>query len=198
VGGAGRFSSNTSRMKMIDDDDVDTLTKLQQSNAKNNMTAAELRAAKRKRIMEKAAQRSGGGTSFGNRTNNSNKKQKVAAAARPGIKTEDPAKTTAEAPPQQQQQQNSSSFEDWQTLLRDRSNKMSGDDKMRVQRFFTTNDAQRSSLLSPSEGGPVYKMKIHEQRGKDPATGQEIKETFYLELNYDTGDHKQSKKVKRY
>ncbi len=207
-GGGGRFSANrnaawagggrTSRMKMIDDDDVDTLNKLQRSSAASNMSAAELRASKRKRILEKAAQSgihgSGGATggtvsSFGNKLR---KKQKLSPQAHPGIKHEDPAAASSS-----QEQQNASEW--WQTLLRDRSNKMSGDDRARVEKFFTASNAtERSALLSPSEGGPVYKMKIHEQRGKDPATGKEIKETFYLELDYDTGASNQSKKVKRY
>lgn len=200
-GGIGRFSSNrdsasragvgrSSRMKMIDDDDVDTLTKLQQSNANRNMSAAELRASKRKLILEKG--RGGTASSFGNQQS---KKQKVStsrAGARPGIQRLDAATTE---PNQNQQQQTP---ESWQSLLRDRSNKMSEDDKQRVQKFLTTNAAERSSLLHPSEGGPVYKIKIHEQRGKDPATGQDIKETFYLELDYASGDWVQSKKVKRY
>ena len=211
-GGVGRFSANrnasragagrTSKMKMIDDDDVDTLTKLQRSNANSKMTAAELRASKRKRILEKAAQRgihgSGGGaasagavSSFGNQQR---KKQKISSQAHPGIKHAE-SETKAAATSQQQE----SSSEWWKTLLRDRSNKMSGDDRVRIEKFFTTtNAAERSALLSPSDGGPVYKMKIHEQRGKDLATGQEIKETFYIELDYDTGSSNQSKKVKRY
>eukprot|EP00531_Pseudo-nitzschia_arenysensis_P012203 CAMPEP_0116129452 /NCGR_PEP_ID=MMETSP0329-20121206/7931_1 /TAXON_ID=697910 /ORGANISM="Pseudo-nitzschia arenysensis, Strain B593" /LENGTH=686 /DNA_ID=CAMNT_0003623719 /DNA_START=161 /DNA_END=2222 /DNA_ORIENTATION=+ len=204
-GGVGRFSANrnaaragvgrTSRMKMIDDDDVDTKNKLRQSNAASNMTAAELRASKRKRILEKAARRgihgSGGatggtGSSFGNQLR---KKQKLSPR---GIKREEQTPTSSS-----QEQQNSSEW--WQTLLRERSNKMSGDDRDRVEKFFTASNAtERSALLSPSEGGPVYKMKIHEQRGKDPSTGQDIKETFYLELDYDTGSSNQSKKVKRY
>jgi hypothetical protein len=74
---------------------------------------------------------------------------------------------------------------------------MSEDDKARAERFFTTNQSERSGLTS-SDGGPVYKMKIHEQRGNDVSTGQEIKETFYLELDYNTGEQKQSRKIKRY
>ena len=205
LSGVGRFSANrnaaragvgrSSRMKMIDDDDVDTINKLQRSSANNNMTAAELRASKRKRILEKAAQRGihgSGGTaasggavsSFGNQQH---KKQKLSPHTSSTSK--------AAATPQGQQ----ASTEWWQTLLQERSNKMSGDDRARVEIFFTTtNAAERSSLLSPSDGGPVYKMKIHEQRGTDEATGQEIKETFYLELNYNTGASNQSKKVKRY
>jgi hypothetical protein len=44
----------------------------------------------------------------------------------------------------------------------------------------------------------VYKMKLHEQRTNDLESGQAIKETFYLELDYNSFTSKQSKKVKRY
>ncbi len=205
-GGVGRFSANrkaaragvgrTSRMKMIDDDDCDALTKLQQSNAARNMTAAELRASKRKLILEKAAQRgihgSGGAAAGGTFGNHVRKKQRTSSPTRPGIKQEEGAtKATGSTSTQDS--------EWWQTLLRDRANKISGDDRVRVEKFFTaTNAAERSALLSPSEGEPIKRIKIHEERGKDPATGQEIKETFYLELDYDTGASNQSKKVKRY
>ena len=160
------------------------------------MTAAELRASKRKRILEKAAQRgihgSGGAAAGGTFGNQLRKKQRTSSPTRPGIKQEESAtKATGTT--------STKDSEWWQTLLRDRANKMSGDDRVRVEKFFTTtNAAERSALLLPSEGGPVYKMKIHEQRGKDPVSGQEIKETFYLELDYDTGASNQSKKVKRY
>ena len=197
----------TSRMKMIDANDEDTLTKLKTSTANANMSAAELRASKRKRILEKGrgigtmGSGSAAVSSFANRTN---KKQKVASSAKE-TKSEPQATTQADsaAPAQQQkqpQQNSQNTLESWQSLLRDRSNKMNGEDKMLVEQFFTaTNAAERAALTRPShQNGSVYKMKIHEQRGKDPATGQEIKETFYLELDYDTGASKQSKKVKRY
>mmetsp|Transcript_7570 Transcript_7570/g.14971 ORF Transcript_7570/g.14971 Transcript_7570/m.14971 type:complete len:412 (+) Transcript_7570:338-1573(+) len=189
-GGINRLSGNrdvarvggkSSRMKMIDDDDVDILTKLQQSNANSNMSAAELRASKRKRIA----------SSFANQKKM--KKQKIASPSRPGMQRMDHARRAPKAAPQQQQ-----TLEAWQSLLRDRSNKLSGDDRIRVEKFFKTDKTERSTLLSPSEDGPVYKMKIHEQRGKDPATGEEIKVTFYLELDYNTGDFFESKKTKRY
>ncbi|VEU40496.1 unnamed protein product [Pseudo-nitzschia multistriata] len=190
AGRTGRFSGNrdvaraggkVSRIKMIDDDDVDALTRPQQSTA----SAAEQRASKRKRILE------GGASSFANPRL---KKQR----ARPGIRRMEPVmtKNIRHAAPQQQQQQITD--ESCQSLLRDRSNRMSAEDRIRVEKFFQTNKADRSSLLSPSDDGPQYKMKIHEQRGQDPATGEEIKQTFYLELDYNTGDFLESKKTKRY
>ena len=86
----------------------------------------------------------------------------------------------------QQQQQ------DWQIMLHERSNKLSDEDRVRVQQFF-------ESHYNPTPDQPIYKMKIHEERVNDPTSGQAIrKETFYLELDYSTFTSKQSKKVKQY
>jgi hypothetical protein len=81
--------------------------------------------------------------------------------------------------------------EEWKVLLKERSNKLSEEDRVRVQQFFEAHH-------NPTPAQPVYKMKLHEQRTNDPKTGQAIKETFYLELDYSTFTSKQSKKVKRY
>lgn len=78
----------------------------------------------------------------------------------------------------------------WQAIL-ERSNKLSEEDRVRVQQFYT-------NKYNPTPEETVYKMKLHEERTKDPATGQALKETFYLELDYSTFTTKQSKKVKRY
>lgn len=81
--------------------------------------------------------------------------------------------------------------QDWQMLLQTRSNKLSIQDRFRVQKFFV----QR---FNPTPDQPVYKMKLHEERTTDPQTGQAMKETYYLELDYTTFTSKQSKKIKRY
>ncbi|KAL3895818.1 MAG: hypothetical protein SGARI_007337, partial [Bacillariaceae sp.] len=82
--------------------------------------------------------------------------------------------------------------EEWENnVLQGRINKMDDTDKLRVKQFV-------QDKYNPTPDQHTYKMKIHEQRGTDPETGQDIKETFYLELNYDDFTHKQSKKVKRY
>ena len=190
--GTGRFSSNkrnrggmkSSKMKMIDVDDVDILTKQRSAagvGAKTKMSADKLRASKREEILKRGRTSAplpavAAATATKQKTSSSPPRPTVSAAAAP---------------------QNRQDTELWQSLLRDKSNKMSEDDKARAERFFTTNQSERSGLTS-SDGGPVYKMKIHEQRGKDVSTGQEIKETFYLELDYKTGEQKQSRKIKRY
>jgi len=90
--------------------------------------------------------------------------------------------------PQQQQQQ---SDEDWKMLLQERSNKLSVEERERIQHFF-----QRRYNPTPEQ--TLVKMKLHEQRTTDSMTGQEMKETFYLELDYTNFSSRQSRKVKRY
>jgi len=205
--GSGRFSGKKrdtgrgikSKMKMIDVDDVDILSKQRSAAGANNTKMStgkleKLRASKREQILKK------GRTSAPPPPVATATKNQISSSSppRPVVKQRFESATTvvaaaAAAAPQQQKQQED--IESWNSLLRDRSNKMSVDDKARGERFFTTNQTERSQL---EEGGPVYKIKIHEQRGKDPSTQQEIKETFYLELDYNTGEQKQSRKVKRY
>ena len=81
--------------------------------------------------------------------------------------------------------------DEWKLILQERSNKLSEEDRERVQQFF-----QRRYNPTPDQS--MVKMKLHEQRITDPTTGQEIKETFYLELDYSDFSSKQSRKVKRY
>jgi hypothetical protein len=77
----------------------------------------------------------------------------------------------------------------WQSLL-ERSNKLTDEDRLRVEQFFT-------SRYNPTPDMPVYKMKLNEERSIDPQTGQFIKETLYIELDYQTGGYKMSRKIKK-
>ena len=43
----------------------------------------------------------------------------------------------------------------------------------------------------------MYKMKINEERSTDAETGQSIKETLYLELDYSTFGYKKTRKIKK-
>jgi hypothetical protein len=81
--------------------------------------------------------------------------------------------------------------QDWRHLLKEKSNKLSADDRFRVQQFFV-------DRFNPTPAAPTYKMKLHEERTTDAKTGEPVKETYYLELDYRTFTSKQSKKVKRY
>jgi hypothetical protein len=82
---------------------------------------------------------------------------------------------------------------DWRQLLHEKSNLLSPQDRVRVQQFF---EERFNPSSNPAD--QIYKMKLHEERITDPETGERVKDTYYLELNYDTFTSKQSKKRKRY
>ena len=209
LGGAGAAAKSKlggrSRMKMIDVNEVDTLTK---EHAKRDDDLNN-RSSKKRRIMELARERglqnnkklktTAGGSkaasassSAASATANGDTGPAAPAATDNDtmMMTDNPsvAATSDMSAEQQPQPQQAA---DWQILLNERSNKLSDEDRVRVQQFFENN-------YNPTPDQPIYKMKIHEQRGTDPTTGQDIKETFYLELDYNTFTSKQSKKVKRY
>lgn len=80
---------------------------------------------------------------------------------------------------------------DWRNMLREKSNRLSSEDRFRVQQFFV-------DKYNPTPGQSIYKVKLHEERTTDQKTGEPMKETYYLELDYNTFTSKQSKKTKRY
>lgn len=83
--------------------------------------------------------------------------------------------------------------QDWRQLLQEKSNRLTDDDRTRLQQFF---DQQHNP--TPELPSTTYKMKLHEERTTDAETGHPIKVTLYLELNYDNYTVKQTKKAKRY
>ncbi|KAL3928667.1 MAG: hypothetical protein SGBAC_012549 [Bacillariaceae sp.] len=205
----GRFASGKSKMKMLD---VDAVSNLHQQTMERQKEQALSKMSKKRRIME-AAKLQGLKRSKPNNkqptTTTTNTTTAPPAAATPQEQaqpeepqtrtptessTRTPAEPATAAPEQQQQQQQQQSQpeQEWKILLRERSNKLSDHDRSRVQQFFENNQ------FNPSPEQPVYKMKLHEQRSVDPTTGKSIKETFYLELDYENNTSKQSKKIKRY
>lgn len=81
---------------------------------------------------------------------------------------------------------------DWRELLATRSNKLTPPDRQRIAQFF-----DQKVNPTPQQGG-TYRVKLHEERGNDPQTGDPIKWTYYLNLNYEDWTSTQSKKRKRY
>jgi hypothetical protein len=81
--------------------------------------------------------------------------------------------------------------QDWRQLLKEKSNKLSDEDRLRVQQFFVNH-------FNPTPEHSTYKLKLHEERTADATTGEPVKETYYLELDYNNFTSQQSKKVKRY
>lgn len=81
--------------------------------------------------------------------------------------------------------------QDWRELLQLRSNRLTEDDRQRIQQFFV-------DRYNPTPEQRQYKMKLHEERISDALTGKAMKETYYLELDYETYTSTQTKKIKRY
>ena len=71
-----------------------------------------------------------------------------------------------------------------------KSNKLSTADRSRVERFF-------SDRFNPTPDQTTYKTKLNEERSTDAETGQSIKETLYLELDYMTFGYKKTRKIKK-
>ena len=209
-GGGGRSAAlQKSKMKMIDVSEVNTLNKEQAARGSSS------NLSKKRKIMEAAAKNG--------LVSAATKKTKVSAehqaseeassterapASESSSKEQSTGGGTAETTAMEATSGQASSgvasephapvpppppvlMTDWKAMLKDRSNKLSSEDRFRIMQFF-------EQKYNPTPDQPVYKMKLHESRTTDPSSGQAIKETFYLELNYETFDHKTSKKTKRY
>lgn len=72
----------------------------------------------------------------------------------------------------------------------EKSNKLSAGDRERVKQFFV-------DKYNPTPDVPVYRMKLHEEKTLEPDTGTVVKETLYLELDYNTFGFKKLRKRKK-
>ena len=72
----------------------------------------------------------------------------------------------------------------------EKSNKLSDEDRHRVIQFF-------NNRVNPTPDIPVYKTKLHEEKFIDPATQLTVKETYYIELDYNTFGYKKVRKIKK-
>jgi hypothetical protein len=79
----------------------------------------------------------------------------------------------------------------WRELLAEKNNLLSDVDRDRIQKFF-------EYKVNPTPEVESYDIKLHSERGTDPRTGESIKRTHYLKLNYNDWTSTQSKKTKRY
>jgi len=97
----------------------------------------------------------------------------------------------------QQQQQQGSSWESSQLL--EKSNKLSIDDHRNIQQFFAHREQQLplGVPLGGDETTGIWKVKLNEGKTVDPTTGESVKETLYLELDYGTFGYKKTRKIKR-
>mmetsp|Transcript_3088 Transcript_3088/g.3516 ORF Transcript_3088/g.3516 Transcript_3088/m.3516 type:complete len:517 (+) Transcript_3088:607-2157(+) len=74
--------------------------------------------------------------------------------------------------------------------LLEKSNKLTPEGRYRVEQFFT-------NRINPTPETRIYKTKVHEERHIDQETNEIVKDTYYIELDYDTFEYKKLKKIKR-
>ena len=84
---------------------------------------------------------------------------------------------------------NDASNSNWDQLL-ERSNKLAPEDRERIRQFFV-------DRTNPTPNTPVFRIKLHEERTTEPGSGVQVKETLYLELDYNTFGFKKLKKTKK-
>jgi len=174
-----RKSKRAGRMKMIDDDAANDLIKKYDEPSDKKVTATK----KRKAVEVPPAPAA----------------KKVApadanaavAAAVSAYQAKVSKTDTITAPPAPSKTTNGppSATQDWRQLLAHKSNKLSSSDRLRIQQFFV-------DRVNPDPSQTLHKIKLHEERKSED--GKEIKETFYLELDYSSWKSKQTKKIKRY
>ena len=109
----------------------------------------------------------------------SNYQKQIAAAPKPSS----PSRAVAPPAPAAPQQL------DWRSLLATKSNKLTPDDRRRIQLFF-------EARQNPTPAQSTYRVKLHEERIED--NGEIVKWTYYLNLNYSDWTSTQSKKRKKY
>lgn len=211
VGVRGRAMQGTarSRMKMVDDDEAKALSTSQQQQEETQAKPGRKRkgdsltndsAKVVKRGIDKVAKPADGNSEQAAPDPATKNEYGVAATAIHTSETQKATATTTAAAVNDSPGMASGTDipstghhrqQDWRSLLENKSNRLSNEDRLRVQQFFVDHS-------NPTPDQTHYKMKLHEERTNDPATGQPMKETYYLELDYTSFTSKQSKKVKRY
>jgi len=84
----------------------------------------------------------------------------------------------------------------WESLL-EKSNKLSDQDRQNIHEFFENRKTANPIPSADPNGDSVWKVKLNEEKTVDPQTGEVVKETLYLELDYRTFGFKKTRKIKR-
>ncbi|KAL3798821.1 hypothetical protein HJC23_004609 [Cyclotella cryptica] len=82
--------------------------------------------------------------------------------------------------------------------LLEKSNKLSDEDREKIQEFFRNQSSTIPDVASEgNSSNGQWKVKLNEERTIDPVSGESVKETLYLELDFTTRQYKKTKKIKR-
>ena len=189
LGGAAS-SSAKSKMMMIDTSEVQGLSKERAAREEQQSRAIGSGKSRKRKIMDAAAndelaKKSKGDSAVTPAAESGEGGPRKDSAA--GSQQDVPAcdaqgpKSAPKPPPGQ-------SHQDWRQHLV-KSNKLSAEERSRVEQFFT-------NRFNPTPETKTYRMKLNEERTTDSETGQTVKETLYLELDYTTFGFRKTRKIK--
>ena len=95
-------------------------------------------------------------------------------------------------------QSSSEGRQGWESLL-EKSNKLSDDDRQNIRLFFENRTMHPTNPLSrpanTDESG-IWRCKLNEEK-QSSETGELVKETLYLDLDYNTLGYKKTRKIKK-
>lgn len=95
-------------------------------------------------------------------------------------------------------QSSSEGRQSWESLL-EKSNKLSDDDRQNIRLFFenrTMNPPNPLSRPAATDESGVWRCKLNEEK-QTSETGEMVKETLYLDLDYNTLGYKKTRKIKK-
>ena len=219
--GGPKYGANKSRMKLLDVSEVQGLT----NEAKEREKQLDTKAARKRKLLADAAAKGlvkkskmGGNAKDSAGASNAGQdqaqqqdsaasanppaangagggglvaaalmkyKQKVGEPAAPSDPASDPVGSAVD-----NNNNNDSSVDNsWMEHL-EKSNKLSAANRERVRQFFV-------DRYNPTPDQSTFRMKLHEEKAADPTTGGVVKETLYLELDYNTFGFKKLRKRKQ-
>jgi hypothetical protein len=213
AGRAMKYGASRSKMKMLDVSEVQGLTKEHQE--RDNV---DNRTVRKRKLMEAAAAK---GLVKKAKLNSENVSQTdpeitppvttppvalpaahVAPVTKPALEAtaaaaallayqsqNNPVPSSVSASDVPESSANDASNSNWDQLL-ERSNKLAPEDRERIRQFFV-------DRTNPTPNAPVFRIKLHEERTTEPGSGVQVKETLYLELDYNTFGFKKLKKTKK-
>lgn len=167
---------DSSKMKMIDVSEVQGLNRAQQ--VREQLTTKE---ARKRKLMEDA------------KASGLRKEKKVSAPTAIKAGNDGGAATGATT------NNNNGTQSSWESLL-EKSNKLSDDDRQNIRQFFEQRTLNPTSQLVRPEGtdeSGVWRCKLNEDKTTDPQTGELVKETLYLDLDFNTLGYKKTRKIKK-
>ena len=163
---------DSSKMKMIDVSEVQGLNRAQ----REQLTTKE---ARKRKLMEDA------------KASGLRKEKKVSVPT--AIKGGNGGATTGATT------NNNGTQSSWESLL-EKSNKLSDDDRQNIRQFFEQRTLNPTSQLVRPEGtdeSGVWRCKLNEDKTTDPQSGELVKETLYLDLDFNTLGYKKTRKIKK-